>query len=134
MTSAYSIEPDMAIAIDVTHGQGPGTGEFEAFKLSTVPISVGPNIHPMLAKKLKEAAKRHRVEHTTEISGGATWTDADPLQISKEGVPTVLISIPLRYMHTTVETLSLETVREAGRLMAEFIADIAEEWEGLEWF
>ena len=49
-------------------------------------------------------------------------------------MPTVLISIPLRYMHTTVETLSLDTVREAGRLMAEFIADIAEEWGNLKWY
>ena len=134
VTAAYALDPDMAIAIDVTHGAGPGTGKFEAFPLDVVPLTMGPNIHPMLLEKPVQAAQRHKVNYTIEVNGGVTWTDADPIQVARAGVPTVLISIPLRYMHTTVETLSLDTVREAGRLMAEFIADIAEEWGDLKWY
>ena len=133
-TSAYAIDPDFAIAIDVTHGTGPGTGPFEAFALDKVVLVTGPNLHPLLNKKLKETAKRHRIETAVEVASGPTGTDARALQIACAGVPCVLISVPLKYMHTTVETLSLDMLREAGRLLAHFIDDVAREWGEFEWY
>jgi len=133
-TAAYSLDPDFAIAVDVTHGTGPGTGAFEAFPLEKVILTTGPNIHPMLLTKIKETAARHRVEIGVEVESGQTGTDAGAIQLARAGVPCLLVSIPLKYMHTTVETLSLDTVREAGRLMALFIDEISREWEGLVWY
>jgi len=133
-TAGYSLDPDFAIAVDVTHGAGPGTGAFEAFPLDKVILTTGPNLHPMLLSKVKETAKRHRVETAVEVEARPTGTDANALQIARAGIPCVLISVPLRYMHTTVETLSTDIVREAGRLMAHFIDDIAREWGELTWY
>ncbi len=133
--TTYNLEPDVAIVVDVTHGEGPGTGKFEAFPLDKPTVSLGPNLHPMLTKKLREVAKKHRVDYALEVTGGGTTgTDASSTNISRGGLPSVLISVPLKYMHTTVEMLSVETLREVGRLMALFINEITREWEDLKWF
>lgn len=132
--SAYRLDPDVAIVVDVTHGEGPGTGRFEAFPLDKPTIAVGPNLHPMLTKKLRETAAKHHVEYTVEVASGVTGTDAADTQVVRAGVPSVLISVPLKYMHTAVETLSLDVIRETGRLMAHFIDDISREWEDLKWY
>lgn len=131
--AANGIDPDWAIAIDVTHGEGPGTGKFDAYALDKVVIERGPLVHRALGKKLEETAHRYHIPMDIEVSGSSTGTDTDVIQTAHGGIPSVLISIPLRYMHTTVETLRLDTVREAGRLMALMIAEMSEEGEGFEW-
>ncbi len=133
-TAAFRIKPDLAIVIDVTHGEGPGTGKWEAFSLEKVTVGHGPNIHPRLEKIAMEVAKENGVDCTLEICTGVTGTDASETQTARGGVPTLLLSIPLKYMHTTVETLRLDTVRETGRLIALVIEKIAREWEGFTWF
>jgi endoglucanase len=133
-TAAYALDPDFAIAIDVTHGAGPGTGPFEAYALDSVALSAGPNLHPVLLAKLRDTAKRNHVDVVIDVCPGVTGTDAGAINIARAGIPCALIEVPLRYMHTTVETLSLDTIREAGRLMALFIGDMAREWEGIKWF
>ena len=88
-----------------------------------------------LTKKLREIAKKHRVEYTLEVCpGGTTGTDASVTNVARGGIPTVLISVPLKYMHTSVEVLSLEVIRETGRLMALFIDEISRGWEDLKWY
>lgn len=131
--SAYSLNPDIAIVLDVTHGDGPGTGKF-APAMNKLAFTAGPNIHPMLLEKLKETARRNHVDFSMEYSGGNTYTDAWATQVVRAGIPSVLISVPLRYMHTTVETLLLDEIREAGRLLALYIDDISREWEDLTWY
>lgn len=133
-TSAYALDPDFAIAIDVCHGAGPGTGPFEAFPLDKVVLTTGPNIHPMLLKKIRETAKRNGIDIAIEACGGVTGTDAGSIQVKRAGIPCLLVSIPLKYMHTTVETLSLRTITEAARLIALFIDDISREWGDLVWY
>lgn len=133
-TTTYALDPDVAIVVDVTHGEGPGTGKFEAFPLDKPTIAVGPNLHPALVKKLRETAKKHHVAYELEVCGGVTATDASDTQITRGGVPSVLLSVPLRYMHTAVEVLSEETVLETGRLMALFIDEISRGWEDLTWY
>lgn len=133
MTATHAIDPDIAIVLDVTHGEAPGTDKLEAFPLNKVVLTAGPVIHPMLLERLKAVAAEHRIDTAVEITGSRTWTDADDTQTVRMGVPGVLISVPVRYMHTTVETADMDTVREAGRLISLFIDDIAREWEGLKW-
>lgn len=120
-TSAYAEKPDAAIAIDVTFGKGPGTTDDLTFELGGGPtIAMGPNVHPGMVKGLKDAAEVLEMKVHDEPQERPGGTDAYGLQIAREGVPTGLISIPLRYMHTTVETLALKDIKRAGRLLAEF--------------
>lgn len=131
--AAFGVNPDWAIAIDVTHGEGPGTAKFEAHPLDRITIERGPLIHRALGRKLESVAKEYRIPYEISAGGGETWTDADSVQFVRGGIPTALLSIPLRYMHTTVETLRLDVVRDAGRLMALTIAAMADEWEDFQW-
>jgi endoglucanase len=122
-TSAYSQMPDAAIAVDVTFGKGPGATGDDTFELDGGPaLGLGPNVHPGIYESLKDAAKALEMDvHITPHERGS-GTDAFGLQISREGVPTGLVAIPLRYMHTTVESLAIADVERAGRLLAEFVA------------
>lgn len=133
-TAAYAIDPDFAIAVDVTHAEGPGTGRWEAFPIDKMTIVSGPNLHPMLTQKAEEVADKWRIPYNREICPGATGTDAWAIQIARGGIPTILLSVPLRYMHTTVETGATGVIEDVGRLMALFIDEIAREWEGLKWY
>ncbi len=133
--TAYNLAPDVAIVVDVGHAEGPGTGKWEAVPLDKPSIATGPNLHPMLTRKLCDIARKHRVEYSLEVApGGTTGTDASATNVSRGGIPTVLISLPLKYMHTSVEIVSMETIREIGRLMALFINEISREWEDLKWY
>ena len=125
--AAYGINPTMAVAIDVTHGITPDNSEnaFEVGKGAT--ISVGPNIHPKLAKRLFDTAKKHNIKAETEVDGGNTGTDAWEIQIAADGVPTALLSIPLKYMHTSVETLAISDVEAVSSLLWHFIKDLEED-------
>lgn len=122
-TTAYDINPDMAVAIDVCHGVTPDNSE-NAFKVGTgTVLSVGPNLHQKLTNKLFDVAKRHKIKVSTDVDGGDTGTDAWEIQIARDGVPTALISIPLKYMHTSVETLSVSDVKATAKLLTEFIKE-----------
>lgn len=121
-TTAYAQAPDAAIALDVTFGKGPGVSDAGTFDLGKGPaIDIGVNVHPGLYNELRSAAKR--LEMTTHPAPHArsSGTDARGLQIARAGVPTGLISVPIRSMHTMVETAELKDVERAGRLLGEFI-------------
>ena len=85
-------------------------------------------------KKLKEVAAKNHIDYSIEVCSGVTGTDAAATQVLLDGVPSVLISVPLKYMHTSVEVLSLDVIREVGRLMALFIDEISRGWEDLKWY
>lgn len=122
-TSAFSERPDAAIAVDVTFGKGPGASSGSVFELADGPaLGLGPNVHPGLYKQLKAAAEALEMKVHTDPHGRASGTDAYGLQIAREGVPTGLVGIPLRYMHTMVETVALDDVQRSGRLLGEFVA------------
>jgi putative aminopeptidase FrvX len=121
-TSAYELNPDLAIALDVTFGKGPGASDDRTFAIGDGPtLGLGPNFHPGVHKALKETADSLEMKVHTEPDSGSGGTDAFGLQIARSGIPTGLISIPLRYMHTMVESVALVDVERAGRLLAEFI-------------
>lgn len=126
-TAAYSIAPDMAIAVDVTHGITPDNSE-NAFKTgSGAVVGVGPNLHPQLTKRLLETAKQHGIKTETEVEGGDTGTDAWTVQTAGTGIPTALLSIPLKYMHTAVETLAVSDVEAVAELITSFILEAEED-------
>lgn len=121
--SAFGIKPDMAIAIDVTHGITPDNSQ-NAFKVGNgITISVGPNIHPKLAKCLMSVADENEIKYAVEVDGGETGTDAWEIQCARGAIPTALLSIPLKYMHTSVETLSISDVKSLVKLLVKFISN-----------
>ena len=98
-------------------------------------ITYGPNIHPQVAEKLQETAREYHLPFQKDFSPGPTGTDARAIQISLEGIPTGLLSVPLRYMHTSVELLDMKDIRNGGRLLAYFIAGLSRSFvEGLSCF
>ncbi len=133
-TAAYGVAPEMAIAVDVTFGRQAGVPNQESFPLGEgVTIGVGPNFHPAVVERLKKVADQHEIPYHIDPIPGRSGTDAWAIQVSREGVPTGLVSIPLRYMHQPVETVAVKDVERAGRLLALLAAslepDFRPRWE-----
>lgn len=128
----FRLAPDIGIAIDVTHGCTPDAGVATG---NTVPmdkgisITVGPNIHPKLCEKLCDVANENNIGYVIEANPRPTGTDARALQVAGAGIPSLLLSIPLRYMHTPNEVIAPKTVDTAGKLIALFIASLGEDWK-----
>ncbi len=132
VVSSYHINPDIGIAIDVCHGDTPDASSDDTQDTNKgVSITIGPNIHPKLSKKLMDIAKQYNISYQVEVEPGNTGTDAWAIQVTRSGIPTLLLSIPLRYMHTTVETLSYKDVVGAGKLLAFFIRSLDGDLEEL---
>jgi len=128
-TSGFHVVPDLAIALDVTFGRGPGVGESDTFPLGEGPtVAIGPNLHPKVVEQLKAAAGRLEMDIQIEPESGPTGTDAWALQITQAGIPCGLVGIPLRNMHSPVEVLSVKDVERAGRLCAETIAGLPDDF------
>lgn len=123
-TSAFSLAPDAAIVLDVTHAtDAPGIDVKEAGKheLGSGPvIGRGSTLNHGVFELLHETAEAEEIPFTIEASARATGTDADAVHISRGGVPTGLVSIPVRYMHSPVEVVELADVHAAARLLAAF--------------
>ncbi len=121
-TSAFSLEPDATIVVDVTHAtDAPGVEVKESGKheLGSGPVlSRGSTLHPRLFELLHDTAEREGIPFTVEAIGRNTGTDADAVHLSRGGVPTALVSVPLRYMHSPVELVALADVHAAARLIA----------------
>ena len=133
-TAAYNIRPDIGIAIDVTFGKANGLGDHEAGELGKGPsIAMGPNINRKLFEGLKKSAAKHGTKYQVEVEPFATGTDANAIQLTEGGVITGLVSIPLKYMHSTVETLAISDIEGCGKLLADYIMDL-QGWEGEECF
>jgi len=132
LTSAFAERPRIAVAVDVTFATGPGGGEEKGFPLGEgITLGWGPNIHPAVHRRFKELAERLEIPHQVEYLPTHSGTDAMALQVAAEGAPGMVVSIPLRYMHTPVEMVSVKDVRRAARLLAEFVAaldETADEW------
>ena len=127
ITGAYGVAPDLAIAMDVGFGHMPGLSERETIEMDKGPsIAIGPNIHPAIHDRLVEVAKSHEIPYQIEPIPGPTGTDAWAIQVAREGIPTGLLSIPLRYMHTTVETVVEGDITRTARLLAHFVASLGD--------
>ncbi len=123
-TSAFAHEPDLAIAVDLTFATDqPGIelGPITRHKMGSGPvIARGTTLHPQMFELLHAAAEAESIPFTVESLGRATGTDADAIHLSRAGVPTGLVSVPCRYMHSPVEMVALEDIAAAARLIAAF--------------
>lgn len=126
-TSPFDIRPDIAIAIDVTFAKGPGgPSDYRTFLLGKGPtIGWGPNIHPVLFRALKQTAESIDLPCHSEVMPRHSGTDAFAMQVVAEGIPTAVVGVPLRYMHTPVEVVSLKDITRTGNLLAAFIGGLA---------
>lgn len=131
LTSAFQIRPQLALCLDVTHAYQPGLAEAQLPRLGQGPcIARGANVHPFVFEKLRQAALREAIPHHVTVYGGDTETDAWMMQVAGEGIPTGLLEIPLRYMHTPVEMLHLDDVAHAAELVHAFAASLTREDAG----
>lgn len=101
-----------AVIVDVTHGETNDTrGKTGVFPLGCgAVICRGPNLHYMYTKQLIDVAKKNNIPYEIEVASGSSGTNAWALQTSSDGIPSMLVSIPLRYMHTNVETLKIDDI------------------------
>lgn len=127
ITAAYEIAPAMCVAVDVTHGDTPDGPKHETFKLGGGPvIGVGPNCARSLSGRLKELAGELEMPIQIEVMAGSSGTNAWPIQVSREGVATAVLSIPERYMHTPVEVVNKKDLEDAARLLAACVESLGE--------
>jgi len=123
LTSTFQLCPDLAIALDVTHAEQPGVPDFNVAQLGQGPcIALGANVHPFVHRKLVQAAQDEAIPYRVTVYGGDTETNAWMMQVAAGGVPTGLIELPLRYMHTSVEMLQLDDLAHAAELVKTFTA------------
>ena len=128
-TAANYIQPDCAIALDVGFAEQPGVSN--GGKLGGGPqLGIGANFHPRMVQRLQDVAAYYDIKWQSDIMPARTGTDAWAIQVSRSGVPTALLSIPLRNMHSPVETLDLKDIERTGRLLAHFICALDEDFIG----
>jgi endoglucanase len=124
-TSTFGIIPDIGIAVDVGFARQPGFDGPESIDLDKGPaLVIGPNIHPALWRELRAVADQYEIPVQTTAAPGGTGTDANAMQITREGIPTALLGLPERSMHTPAETICVRDVQRTGRLLALFIAGL----------
>ncbi len=128
MTSAFSIKPDVAIAVDVglaTDTPGVIKERFGEIKLGKGPIlDRGSSVSPAVEEFLRKVAKKQRIPFQISAAPVRTGTDADAVFVSRGGVACGLISVPNRYMHTPVEVIDLRDLEWSAKLMASFVAEL----------
>ena len=129
-TSAYQIQPDIGIAIEVGHASDyPDVDKKRVgeYKIGAGPIVArGANINPQVYDLLLKAAKRRKIPVQILGAPRATGTDANAIQLSRKGVATGLVSVPLRYMHTPTEVLSLKDLESTCELLVAFLYEVKE--------
>ena len=133
-TSAYGIHPHVGIAVDVTHATDtPGNEKKQLgeVKVGAGPVVFrGPNINPHVEQRLQDAARSRNITVQLRGAAKATGTDANAMQLARDGVATGLVGIPNRYMHSPVEVVCLDDMDHAAQLLAEFCASVTatSEW------
>jgi putative aminopeptidase FrvX len=131
-TSAFTHEPDVAIAVDVTFATDqPGIelGQIAKHPMGSGPvIARGTTLHPHVFELLYDTAREEQIPFTLESQGRSTGTDADAIHFSRSGVATGLVSVPLRYMHSPVEMVALDDAENAARLIASFARRLTAEF------
>jgi endoglucanase len=128
-TSAHGIDPHAGFAVDVTHATDCPTidkRQHGDLKLGGGPVIYrGPNMNPVLTERAISLAESKQIPYQLSASGRAQPNDANSIQITRAGVATGLVSIPNRYMHSAVETISLEDINNAAELLAEFAVGLS---------
>ena len=128
VVGTWAVAPDFCVAVDVTHGKTPDGPADKTFELGGGPaIGVGPNMTRWMTERMIAKAREHSIPYQLEIMSGHTGTNGWEMQISREGVATSVLSLPLKYMHTPVETLSLADMEGVAQLLAAFAEHLGKE-------
>lgn len=119
---AYAVAPDKALVVDVTHGKTPDATDVPCVCGKGAAIAIGPNMNRGITQELFDMAQKRGIAHQPEVTpGGNSGTNAYALQVSREGVATALISLPLKYMHTPVETVYLSDMEAIVELLTAYV-------------
>ncbi|HIU44337.1 MAG TPA: M42 family peptidase [Candidatus Ventrousia excrementavium] len=127
-TRAWHERPDLAIAIDVCHAKTPDAGpgdRVHEFGGGAV-VTVGINSNPHFARRMMEVARAKQIPYQVDAAPSHTGTNAWPIQVVAEGITTLVVSLPLKYMHSPVEMLCMRDVEHVGALLAAFVEDLKE--------
>ncbi len=131
ISSAHLVNPDVALVVDVSHATDHPDADhrkYGSFKLGGGPILTrGPNVHPAVFAKLTSCAAKEKIPVQIEADPRPTGTDARAIQVARDGVPTGLIGIPLRYMHTPSEVIDLNDLEMVVKLLVSFARSLGEE-------
>lgn len=121
---AFNCNAEKCISVDVSFGNCPDVPPSKTAELgSGAMIGVSPILSRNIFKSLESVAKKHNIPYTLEIMGGSTSTDADVITLTKSGIPTGLVSIPLRSMHTPCEVVDVTDVMAVSNLLTEFVKE-----------
>ena len=124
----WAVQPNCCIAVDVTHGRTPDGPADKTFVLGGGPaIGVGPNMTRWMTQRLLDKAKDREIPFQQEVMSGHTGTNGWEMQISREGVATAVLSLPLKYMHSPIEVLSLTDLEHTAALLAAFVEELGKE-------
>ncbi len=121
---AYNAVPDYAVVVDATHARTPDAADVAIEFGKGAAIGVGPNMNRAMTKRLFALAEEKKIPCQTEVCpGGSSGTNAAVIQVSREGVATALISLPVKYMHTPLETALCDDMESVLRLVAAYAAE-----------
>lgn len=121
---AFALDVSESIVVDVSFGYTEDSPKHKCGKLGSGPmIGISPVLAKNIGDRLAEIAEKNKIPHQTEVMGGITSTNADYISVAKTGIPTGLLSIPLRYMHTPVELIDTEDIENAAGLLADYIME-----------
>ena len=133
MMATYRLKPDLCVCLDVTHATD--TPGLDPAKHGSVKLGCGPTLthgtanHPIVVQRLLDSAAKAKVPIQHEASSRFTGTDTDKIFHSREGVPSALVSLPLRCMHSVVETAHLNDIEHTIELLTAFVLSLAEKDE-----
>lgn len=121
-TASFKVDPDEAIVVDVSFGDGVGINSEDSAPIgSGAMIGIAPTLDSEISKKLINICETENISYTAEVMGGKTGTNADVVSVNKEGVRTCTVSIPLRNMHTDTEVVDLKDLESVCNLLCEYI-------------
>ncbi len=123
--ASFNAEADLSLSVDVSFGETPDSNARECGKINGgAMIGFAPILDRCYTEMLVRIAMENDIAYQKEIMNGRTGTNADHITISKGGVPSVLVSLPIRYMHTPVETVNINDIESCARLVAKFIEEV----------
>lgn len=132
MTSAFAIDPDLSVVLDVDFAETPTCPPRSALPIDAMIVTHGPFVQPKLNQRLIDCAKKHHVKLNANVARRSTGTDADEIGLSARCAERAAQPAG-KYMHTSVETIDLNTLEEGARLLANFVAELDESWEDDLW-
>lgn len=128
VTAIWANAPDCCVAVDVTHGKTPDSPRDRTYELGGGPVvGVGPNMTRWMTERMLSKARAADIPVQLEVMAGSSGTNGWDMQIAREGIATSVLSLPLKYMHSPVETLDLSDMEAVAALLAAFTEGIGEE-------